>query len=57
MQQELFTPELMYKDETAVSCIALIIFEVMECSDQTTEGFEGHMRGCAKLFELRLAGR
>lgn len=53
LQKALYTPELMYKDETAAACMSLIFYEVMECPDQTIKGWEKHMKGCAKLFETR----
>lgn len=53
LQRALYTPELMYKDETAASCMALIFYEVMECPDQTIKAWKKHVDGCATLFELR----
>jgi hypothetical protein len=53
LQKALYNPELMYKDETAASCMALVAYEVMECPDRTVAAFVKHVHGCAKLFELR----
>jgi hypothetical protein len=53
LQRALYNPELMYKEETAASCMALIFYEVVECPDQSTKAWLNHVQGCAKLFELR----
>jgi Fungal specific transcription factor domain len=53
LQRALYNPDLMYKDETAASCMALVGYEVMECPDRTTAAWVKHVQGCAKLFELR----
>ena len=53
LQKALYSPELMYKDETAASCMALIAYEVMECPDKTIKAWVKHVHGCAKLFEAR----
>lgn len=43
----------MYQDETLAACMLLIMYEVFECPDGNFKGWEGHVRGCARLFELR----
>ena len=53
LQKALYSPGLMYKDETAASCMALVAYEVMECPDHTVAGWIKHTQGCSKLFELR----
>jgi hypothetical protein len=53
LQRALSTPDLIYADETAASCMALIAYEVVECPIQTVNGWKRHMQGCAKLFEIR----
>ncbi len=53
LQKALYSPGLMYKDETAASCMALVVYEVMECPDHTVEAWIKHTQGCSKLFELR----
>jgi len=53
LQKALYSPELMYKDETAASCMALIGYEVMECPDKTITAWVKHVHGCARLFEAR----
>ncbi|KAE9363245.1 hypothetical protein N431DRAFT_433394 [Stipitochalara longipes BDJ] len=53
LQKALYSPELMYKDETAASCMALIAYEVMECPDKTIKAWVKHVNGCATLFQAR----
>ena len=53
LQRALRTPDLMYADETAASCMALIAYEAVECPNQTVNAWKGHIQGCTKLFEIR----
>lgn len=53
LQKALWDPKLMYRDETLASCMALIMYEVVECPDQNINGWINHAKGCAKLFELK----
>jgi hypothetical protein len=53
LQRALWSPKLMYKDQTLAACMALILYEVYECPDRSPDGWTNHMKGCAKLFELR----
>lgn len=53
LQKALWDSNLMYKDETAAACMCLIMYEVIECPDKNLKGWTGHMKGCARLFELR----
>jgi hypothetical protein len=53
LQKALWDPKLMYRDETAAACMLLIFYEVYECPNQTIAGWLSHMKGCAKLFELK----
>jgi hypothetical protein len=53
LQKALYSPDLMYKDETAASCMALVAYEVIECPDRTITAWVKHVHGCAKLFKLR----
>jgi hypothetical protein len=53
LQKALYSPGLMYKEETAASCMALVAYEVMECPDHTVAAWIKHTQGCSKLFELR----
>jgi hypothetical protein len=53
LQRSLWDPTLMLKNETLAACMALIMYEVAECPDRTLNGWEAHMRGCKKMFELK----
>jgi hypothetical protein len=53
LQKALWNPDLMYKDETVSACMALVMYEVVECPDQTIAGWTGHMKGLRRLFELK----
>ncbi|KAH8659327.1 hypothetical protein BGZ60DRAFT_415048 [Tricladium varicosporioides] len=53
LQKALWDEKLMYKDETAAACMALIIYEVLECPEKSLKGCVSHMKGCNRLFELR----
>ncbi|KAF4633072.1 hypothetical protein G7Y89_g5055 [Cudoniella acicularis] len=53
LQKALWNPRLMYRDETLAACMALMIYEVIECPDQNIEGWSNHINGCRRLFELR----
>jgi hypothetical protein len=53
LQKALWDPKLMYKDDTLAACMALIMYEISECPDKTIMALVAHMKGCAKLVELR----
>ncbi|KAL2061561.1 hypothetical protein VTL71DRAFT_6938 [Oculimacula yallundae] len=53
LQKALWDDKLMYRDETLAACMCLIIYEVAECPDQSVKGWTRHLKGCAKLFQLR----
>ncbi|KAH7391597.1 hypothetical protein BKA64DRAFT_678013 [Cadophora sp. MPI-SDFR-AT-0126] len=53
LQRALWDEKLMYRDETVAACMCLIIYEVAECPDQSIKGWVGHLKGCARLFQLR----
>jgi len=53
LQRALWDPKLMYKDETLAACMSLVLYEVLECPDNTIKAWQSHMKGCAKLFETR----
>ncbi|CZR62600.1 uncharacterized protein PAC_12497 [Phialocephala subalpina] len=53
LQKALWNEKQMYRDETLAACMLLIMYEVTECPDQTITAWQGHMKGCAKLFESR----
>jgi hypothetical protein len=56
LQKALWDPKLMHNNETLAACMALIVYEVVECPDKTLDGWVSHMRGCAKMFELKGPG-
>jgi hypothetical protein len=53
LQQALWNPKSMYKDDTLAACFAMVTYEVIECTNKTLTAFNAHMTGCAKMFELR----
>ncbi|KAK0118358.1 hypothetical protein ONS95_012646 [Cadophora gregata] len=53
LQRALWDEKLMYRDETVAACMCLLIYEVAECPDQSIKGWVGHLKGCARLFQLR----
>jgi Fungal specific transcription factor domain len=53
LQKALWDPRLMYKDETLAACMALFMYEFIECPAESREGLISHMDGCARLIQLR----
>ena len=53
LQKALWDPDLMHKNETLAACMALIMYEVIECPDKKLDGWVSHTKGCAKMFELK----
>jgi hypothetical protein len=53
LQKALWSPSLMYREETVAACMALLMYEVVECPDKNSAGWQGHIKGCARLVELR----
>jgi hypothetical protein len=53
LQMALWDPKLMYKDETLAACMALWMYEVMECPAKTVTGWISHFDGCQRLVQLR----
>jgi hypothetical protein len=53
LQRALWNPNLMYRDETVAASMALVLYEVMECPDRSIAGWQNHMHGCVKLFQLK----
>ena len=53
LQKALWDPALMYRDETLSACMALWMYEVMECPAETVCGWISHFDGCKRLIELR----
>ncbi|KAI9744123.1 MAG: hypothetical protein M1818_002275 [Claussenomyces sp. TS43310] len=53
LQQALQDPALMYREETLAACMALSMYEVVECSTESRIGWASHSDGCARLIRLR----
>jgi hypothetical protein len=53
LQKALWDPKLMYRDETLAACMALWMYEVMECPSETLSGWISHFGGCQRLVQLR----
>ena len=53
LQKALWDPSLMYKDETLGACMALALYEVIECPMESRRAYVTHQQGCAKLVQLR----
>ena len=53
LQKALWDPKLMYGDETLAACMALWMYEVMECPSGTASGWISHFNGCQRLVQLR----
>jgi Fungal specific transcription factor domain len=53
LQKALWDPNMMYKDETLAACIALSMYEVLECPLKNSSGWVTHSQGCARLVQLR----
>lgn len=53
MQRALWDPQQMYSDETLGACMALAMYEVVECPAANRRAYASHQDGCAKLVQLR----
>jgi len=53
LQKALWDPELMYRDETLGACMALAMYEMIECPAATRFGYLSHHNGCTRLVQLR----
>lgn len=53
LQQALWNPKLMHRDETTAACMSLVMYEVIECPGQSVVGWQSHIRACTKMFELK----
>lgn len=53
LQNALWDPDLMYKDGTLAACMALAMYEIMECPSESKAAYASHQQGCAKLIQLR----
>lgn len=56
LQKALYDPALMYSDQTLGACMALALYELMECPGGTQYAYASHRSGCAKLIQLRGVG-
>lgn len=41
------------RDETLGACLALIVYEALECPDRSRSGYSFHVEGCSKLVKIR----
>lgn len=41
------------RDETFGACLALIVYEALECPDRSRTGYSAHVQGCLRLVKLR----
>lgn len=53
LQKALWDPRLMYKDETLAACMALSMYEIIECPAENQYGWLSHSGGCSRLVRLR----
>ncbi|OJJ50107.1 hypothetical protein ASPZODRAFT_149516 [Penicilliopsis zonata CBS 506.65] len=53
LQKALYDPSTMYSDETLAACLALGMYEVMECPANGRHGYESHCRGILSLVQNR----
>jgi hypothetical protein len=53
LQRALRDPKLMYRDETLAACMALWMYEVLECPEGRVRGWISHFGGCERLVQLR----
>lgn len=53
LQKALWNPGLMYRDETLAACMALAMYEMMECPSGDKSGYMSHCNGLNTLVRLR----
>ena len=53
LQQALWDQKSMYKVDTMAACFAMVMYEVVECPNKNLKALDAHMKGCARLAELR----
>ncbi len=53
VQRALWDSSLIYKGETLAACMALAMYELIECPSQASDGYVNHYNGCATLIHLR----
>jgi hypothetical protein len=57
VRKALRVPDLMLKDEMLGACLALTVFEVCECPDQSRAAYDWHRRANLNLLQMRGAHR
>lgn len=45
--------DMVYRDETLAACVALSLYEVVECPAESDKGLVTHSDGCMRLIEAR----
>jgi hypothetical protein len=53
LQRALYDPDLMQHDETLAACMALSLYEAIQCPNSGTSGYFGHCHGILALIEAR----
>ncbi|KAL9608092.1 MAG: hypothetical protein Q9167_007054 [Letrouitia subvulpina] len=53
LQKALWNNKLMHSDETLAACMALAMYELMECPAGDRYGYVSHQNGCARMIQLR----
>ena len=56
VQQAVNNPDVALQDETLSACIGLILYEALECPDQSYAAYHKHIDGCSALIKLRGPG-
>lgn len=47
------SPNEALQDETLAACAALLLYETIECPQNSASSYQTHLEGCAKLMQLR----
>lgn len=53
VRNALRAPDAILEDETLGACLALAVFEVIECPDKCRAAYEWHRRACVRLVQMR----
>ncbi|TPX25495.1 hypothetical protein DIZ76_010950 [Coccidioides immitis] len=53
LQRALYNRALMYEDETLAACLALSLYELLECPAEGRSGYESHCKGLVSLVQHR----
>ncbi|KAL1965852.1 hypothetical protein VTN77DRAFT_5173 [Rasamsonia byssochlamydoides] len=53
LQKALWNPKLMYDDEVLAACLALSMYEIMECPAEAWHAYAIHCKGFLRLVQLR----